>query len=63
MVSPPGNEFVDEHGELDLRDAGNGGLCVALGAVNGVSPFICLGGTNFLAPSGGFDPEKLLRPM
>ncbi|ABG03329.1 AMP-dependent synthetase and ligase [Rubrobacter xylanophilus DSM 9941] len=34
-----------------------------IGGVNGVLPFIYLGGTNVITPSGGFDPEAMLRLM
>lgn len=34
-----------------------------IGGVDGVLPFIYLGGTNVLTPSGGFDPERMLRLM
>jgi fatty-acyl-CoA synthase len=34
-----------------------------IGGVDGVLPFVYLGGTNVLTPSGGFDPEEMLRLM
>lgn len=34
-----------------------------IGGLNGVLPFIYLGGTNVLTPSGGFDPERMLQLM
>jgi fatty-acyl-CoA synthase len=34
-----------------------------IGGVDGVLPFIYLGGTNVLTPSGGFNPEEMLRLM